>query len=80
MQEHAGSEAPAGAVQEDRQHLDRDGAALREFEELEIAQNLGKGDEDRALAQRAQAQMGFALGHVVFLLKEKTALPKQCSP
>ena len=30
--------------------------------------------------KRAQAQMGFALGHIVFLLKEKTALPKQCSP
>ena len=29
---HAGAEAPAGAVQEDRQHLDRDGAALRELE------------------------------------------------
>ena len=52
---------------------------MRELKELEIAQDLGKGDEDRALAQRAQAQMGFALGHIVFLLKEKTALPKQCS-
>ena len=44
---------------------------MREFEELEIAQNLGKGDEDRALAQRAQAQMGFALGHVVSSSKKK---------
>ena len=68
---HTGAEAPAGAVQKDRQHLDRDRPALRELEKLEIAQDLGQGDEDRALAQRTQAQMGFALGHVVFLLKEK---------
>jgi len=69
--EHAGAKSPARAVQEDRQHLDRDRAALRQLIEFEIAQYLSKRDKDRALAQRAQAQMGLRLGHIISSSKKK---------
>ena len=65
--QHTGAEAPAGAVQEYRQHTDGDGTALRQLEELEIAQHLRQSDHDGTLAERAELEMRFGF-HVSFLL------------
>ena len=57
--EHARPEAPAGAEQEDRQHRQRDRAALRQLIELEIPEDLRKRDHDGRFAQAAKRQLGF---------------------
>ena len=51
--------APAGAVEEDRQHTDAHAAALRQLEELDIAQRGGGGYHQCALGEGA----GLGLGH-----------------
>ena len=64
---HARPEAPAGAEQEDRQHRQRDRAALRQLKELDEAQHIRQSDHDGALAERAELEMRFGF-HVSFLL------------
>ena len=51
--------APAGAVEEDRQHTDAHAAALRQLEELDIAQRGGGGNHPPAPGAGA----GLGLGH-----------------
>ena len=65
--QHSGTEAPAGAVQEYREHTEVDGAALRKLKELEIAQHLRQSNHDGTLAERAELEMRFGF-HVSFLL------------
>ena len=63
--QHAGTEAPAGAVEKDRQHGDSDGTALGQFKKLEIADDLGKRDKDGPFSQSAKCDSGLL--HVFFL-------------
>ena len=65
--QQAGTEAPAGAVQEYRQHADVNGTALRQLKELDEAQHIRQSDHDGALAERAELEMRFGF-HVSFLL------------
>ena len=56
--QHTGTEAPAGAVDEDGQHTDADRAALGELKQLDVAEDLRQRHKDGALAQRAELEMG----------------------
>ncbi len=58
--DHAGSEAPADAEHEDRQHGQIHGTAPGHFVQGQEAENLCQSDHDRAFAERPDGLMGCA--------------------
>lgn len=58
------ADAPARTVEEDGQHADADASALRQLEQLQIAQRRCQRNHDGALAERTQ----LFVFHKIFLL------------